>query len=382
MKKSILKKLLKHTMYIKTYNVYLENDKLIANSNKYGYYNDNKSVNDGDFLSLISNLETYDDINTIYFDNEFLVLVFFNKPSITKCIFDLRNFELDNEVIEKINFFKETVTNKNDFNLSKYIPYLFNSLNMENCSLINKDETDDIKNYCNNIYEKYCANNYINTEFVLIKHPVLFGYMAFSLFINLYFRYYLDEDLTSIILFQMIKIYYTGFFSIKLYDFLTYNSYHLDHYIDLCRKVQEGDTILIEELTETLATEFYKRDIADYGVNSSQIDNEDNTSLKSSFELGLFRDLTILNSIDSQANATKILNLLNLGYEYLMYQSNTTDNDSIVEDLFRKRLNDIEKTIVFALEIDNILSKSDADLIKANTIDVGNQKVLTPILHR
>ena len=65
-----------------------------------------------------------------------------------------------------------------------------------------------------------------------------------------------------------------------------------------------------------------------------------------------------------------------------MYQSNTTDNDSIVEDLFRKRLNDIEKTIVFPLEIDNILSKSDADLIKANTIDVGNQKVLTPILHR
>ena len=135
-------------------------------------------------------------------------------------------------------------------------------------------------------------------------------------------------------------------------------------------------------MTETLATEFYKRDIADYGVNSSLIDNEDNTSLKSSFELGLFRDLTILNSIDSQANATKILNLLNLGYEYLMYQSNTTDNDSIVEDLFRKRLNDIEKTIVFPLEIDNILSKSDADLIKANTIDVGNQKVLTPILHR
>ncbi len=63
-------------------------------------------------------------------------------------------------------------------------------------------------------------------------------------------------------------------------------------------------------------------------------------------------------------------------YDYGYY------NDSIVEDLFRKRLNDIEKTILFPLEIDNILSKSDADLINANTIDVGNQKVLTPILHR
>ena len=167
----------------------------------------------------------------------------------------------------------------------------------------------------------------------------------------------------------------------KLGDFLI-NSYQLDNYIDLCRKVQKGDTIVIEELTETLATEFFKKDIMDNVFVSSQIDNEDSASLKSSFELGLFRDLTILNSIDSQSNAEKILNLLNLGYEYLMYHSTITDHDIIIEDFFRKRLNDIEKTISFPVEINNDLSKSDADLIDANTIDAGKQKILIPILHK
>ena len=252
---------------------------------------------------------------------------------------------------------------------------------MKNCSLINKEEIDDIMNYYNNLYKTYSDRDIVTlVKGITIYHPLLFLFFVEPFFAVIFcFLSFSILDFEDLILF--VKIHFSLFLPIKLYDSLI-NSYQIDDYVDLCRKVQEGDTKLIEVLTETLATEFYKRDIADYRVNSSQIDNEDNTSLKSSFELGLFRDLTILNSIDSQANATKILNLLNLGYEYLMYQSNTTDHDSIVEDLFRKRLNDIEKTIVFPLEIDNILPKSDANLINANTIDVGKQKILTPILHR
>lgn len=386
--KNALKKALKHTIYTRSYNVYLEDNHFIAKSYDYGYYNDMNSNYDGDYLSSLNDLDADNDINSIYFDNDFLVIVLFNKPSITKCIFDLRDVELPNEIINKINSFNENISNKNDSNISKYIPYIFNSINMKNCSLINKEEIDDIMNYYNNLYKTYSDRDIVTlVKGITIYRPILFLFFVGPLITTFFCFYCLslfntikDDGLTKdFILF--VKIHFSLFLPIKLYDSLI-NSYQFDDYVDLCRKVQEGDTILIEELTETLATEFYKRDIADYGVNSSQIDNEDNTSLKSSFELGLFRDLTILNSIDSQANATKILNLLNLGYEYLMYQSNNTDNDSIVEDLFRKRLNDIEKTIVFPLEIDNILSKPDADLIKANTIDVGNQKILTPILHR
>ena len=379
--KNALKKALKHTIYTRSYNVYLEDNHFIAKSYDYGYYNDMNSNYEGDFLSSLNDLDTDNDINSIYFDNDFLVIVLFNKPSITKCIFDLRDVELPNEIINTINSFKENISNKNDSNISKYIPYIFNSINMKNCSLINKEEIDDIMNYYNNLYKTYSDRDIVTlVKGITIYHPLLFLFFVEPFFAVIFcFLSFSILDFEDLILF--VKIHFSLFLPIKLYDSLI-NSYQIDDYVDLCRKVQEGDTKLIEVLTETLATEFYKRDIADYRVNSSQIDNEDNTSLKSSFELGLFRDLTILNSIDSQANATKILNLLNLGYEYLMYQSNTTDHDSIVEDLFRKRLNDIEKTIVFPLEIDNILPKSDANLINANTIDVGKQKILTPILHR
>ena len=173
--KNALKKALKHTIYTRSYNVYLEDNHFIAKSYDYGYYNDMNSNYEGDFLSSLNDLDADNDINSIYFDNEFLVIVLFNKPSITKCIFDLRDVELPNEIINTINSFKENISNKNDSNISKYIPYIFNSINMKNCSLINKEETDDIMNYYNNLYKTYSDHDIVTlVKGITIYHPLLF----------------------------------------------------------------------------------------------------------------------------------------------------------------------------------------------------------------
>ena len=378
MNKIFLKDELNYRGFIETYNVSLKDGKLISDIYNTNEFYNNHFKDNQDFLKFLDSLKGLDFINSIYFDNEFLVIVTSSLPSITKYIFDLRNIELNDDVISSIKSIEEKISNKNEKLISKYIPYISKSIKGINVPLIKNGEINDLKDYYNTVYNTIRDKKKVKGEniesFYSIKRALFYSGVFSIPYI------FAHSGVTSLIRFWIE--YNAIMFSIcKLGDFLI-NSYQLDNYIDLCRKVQKGDTIIIEELTETLATEFYRKDIVDSVSVSSQIDNEDSASLKSSFELGLFRDLTILNSIDSQANAEKILNLLNLGYEYLMYQSNTTDHDIIIEDLFRKRLNNIEKTIVFPLEIDNILPKSDANLINANTIDVGNQKILTPILHR
>ena len=379
MNKIFLKNELKYRGFIETYNVSLKDGKLIADiyNNTKEFYN-NHSLHNQDFLKFLDSLKRLDFINSIYFDNEFLVVVTSSLPSITKYIFDLRNIELNDDVISSIKSIEEIISNKNEHLISKYIPYLSKSIKGINVPLIKNGEINDLKDYYNTVYNTIRDKKKVKGENIESYYSIKKAFFYSGVFsIPCIFPH---PSITSLIRFWIE--YNAIMFSIcKLGDFLI-NSYQLDNYIDLCRKVQKGDTTIIEELTETLATEFYRKDIVDSVSVSSQIDNEDSASLKSSFELGLFRDLTILNSIDSQANAEKILNLLNLGYEYLMYQSNTPDHDIIIEDFFRKRLNDIEKTISFPIEINNGLSKSDADLIKANTIDVGKQKILIPILHR
>ena len=379
MNKFYLEDELNYRGFIVTYNVSLKDGKLVADiySSTKEFYNI-YSLPNQDSLIFPDFLKKLDYINSIYFDNEFLVIVTSSLPSITKYIFDLRNIELNDDVISSIKSIEEKISNKNENLISKYIHYICKSIKGINVPLIKNGEINDLKDYYNTVYNTIRDKKKEKREniesFYSIKRALFYS----SIFSIPYI--FVHTNVTSLIRF-LIEYNAIMFSFCKLGDFLI-NSYQLDNYIDLCRKVQKGDTKTIEELTETLATEFYRKDIVDSVSVSSQIDNEDSSSLKSSFELGLFRDLTILNSIDSQANAEKILNLLNLGYEYLMYQSNIRDHDIIIEDFFRKRLNDIEKTISFPIEINNDLSYSDLDLINANTVDNGKKKILIPILHK
>ena len=358
MNKNFLEDELNYRSFIETYNVSLKDGKLIVDmySNTNEFYI-NHCLHDQDFLEFLDSLKRLDFINSIYFDNVFLVIVTSSLPSITKYIFDLRNIELKDDVINFIKSIEEKISNKNEKLISKYIPYISESIKGINVPLIKNGEINDLKDYYDTVYNTIRDKKKAKGENIESFYSIKKAFYHSTVFSIPYI--FVHSSVTSLIKFWIV--FNASMFSFcKLGDLLV-NSYQFDNYIDLCRKVQEGDTKLIEELTETLATEFFKKDIMD---------------------LGLFRDLTILNSIDSQANAEKILNLLNLGYEYLLYHSNITNHDIIIEDFFRKRLNDIEKTISFPVEINNDLSNSDLDLINANTIDVGKQKILIPILHK
>ena len=153
MNKIFLEDELNYRGFIETYNVSLKDGKLIADiySNTNEFYN-NHCLHNQDFLSFLDTLKSLSFINSIYFDNEFLVIVTSSLPSITKYIFDLRNIELNDDVISFIKSIEEKISNKNENLISKYIPYISKSIKGINVPLIKNGEINDLKDYYDTVY--------------------------------------------------------------------------------------------------------------------------------------------------------------------------------------------------------------------------------------
>jgi len=361
-----------HEISTISYNVYLEDNQYVSEINKISSKDEYDFHLNNSFIQQLNFFKNFNNIDSVYFDNDFLIIATCSKSHIIKFVFDLTNVKINDKITEIIDYMIEKTAKNNGYIVSKYIPYLLKSITMKNVPIVYNEEIDNIKTFFDEVYDNINKEKKGKDIETFYSKKEAFKYSSILSIITA-----ISSGKASIGLSLFILYNISTYLSCKLGDLLV-NSYGFNKYIDFCNKVLDGDIELYGELTEALASEFNKRHLIDNFV-IDQLDSNEYKLINSSFVVGLFRDLTILNCLNDYFDTSIKIKLLNLGYEYLLYHSNISINDNIIEKLFTKRLNDIEKSIVIPNNIDNI-SELEMNFVNNNTFEKNNQKVLTPII--
>ena len=329
---------------IKEYQVnYNENNLLIATEIRYKKTNDKNSKDKenkmylADYINALYSatvkgipIKKYNKPGIITCNDNYLV-VMENGYSIVKKIFDLRNIELPENIKQEIIEIQEYLKKeKTDSSISKYLPLIWDIVDVKATPIIKEEETDEIKSVYKNLHENIYEEQYIKNRkklYYIGNYDIMFTVIISNiLYHNIdFYKKYLSLRLASYIGLYAILDKILNSIGKKIIN--KNADYNFNNYLELCHKIENGDKETFRSLSE---------EIGRIGI-SNNINN-------SEFYLSIVEDLTILDCYKDESLIPIKVELISLSLEYIKYRSNSPERE-MLEEMFLNKLKSIEDKI-------------------------------------